>query len=104
MELTDFIIQGAYDYNTKSKASWYWSRKYGATTRLGCKYFVFTDYQKWCFGVFTEGHRSVERALPIEYLTKSPCSHANISPIMSFDAGKDGKSPSVLEALLYWTR
>lgn len=49
--------QGAYDYNTKSKASWYWSRKFGATKRLGCNYFVFTDYQKWCFGVFTEGHR-----------------------------------------------
>ncbi|GHJ89708.1 hypothetical protein NliqN6_6110 [Naganishia liquefaciens] len=83
----DLVVDGAYDYNTKSKASWYWSRKYGATKRLGCQYFVFTDYQKWCFGVFTEGH-----------------SHANISPVMPFDAGKDGKSPSVLEALLYWTR
>ncbi|KAJ9116146.1 hypothetical protein QFC20_000826 [Naganishia adeliensis] len=83
----DLVVDGAYDYNTKSKASWYWSRKYGATKRLGCNYFVFTDYQKWCFGVFTEGH-----------------SHANISPVMSFEAGKDGKSPSVLEALLYWSR
>ncbi|KAJ9111638.1 hypothetical protein QFC19_000994 [Naganishia cerealis] len=83
----ELVVDGAYDYNIKSKASWYWSRKYGATKRLGCNYFVFTDYQKWCFGVFTDGH-----------------SHANISPVMSFDAGKDGKSPSVLEALLYWTR
>ncbi|KAI5452438.1 hypothetical protein NCC49_000601 [Naganishia albida] len=83
----ELVVDGAYDYNTKSKASWYWSRKFGATKRLGCNYFVFTDYQKWCFGVFTEGH-----------------SHANISPVMTFEAGKDGKSPSVLEALLYWSR
>ncbi|KAJ9099813.1 hypothetical protein QFC21_003813 [Naganishia friedmannii] len=83
----ELVVDGAYDYNTKSKASWYWSRKYGATKRLGCKYFVLTDYQKWCFGAFTDDH-----------------THANISPVMTFDAGKDGKSPSVLEALLYWTR
>ena len=48
------MFQGKYRYNTKSKASWYWSRSYGASTRLGCQYYVLTDWQRWAFGVFDE--------------------------------------------------
>lgn len=47
-------LQGPYHYNIKSKASWYHSRNYRATKRLGCRYFIFTDYQRWLFGVFSE--------------------------------------------------
>jgi hypothetical protein len=79
----DFVVEGPYTYNTNSKASWYWSRKYGASVRLNTHYFVFTDYQRWAFGVFTEDRK-----------------HAQISPVMELDA----RDPTVLEALLYWTR
>lgn len=78
----DLVQEGPYRYNTKSKASWYISRKYGgelffflarqsprltwlicvplfriATKRLGCQFFAFTDYQRWCFGAFTSDRR-----------------------------------------------
>jgi hypothetical protein len=79
----EFVVDGPYKYNTKSKASWYWSRKYGASVRLNTRYFVFTDYQRWAFGVFTEDRK-----------------HAQISPVMELDA----RDPTVLEALLYWAR
>ena len=73
--------QGPYNYNTKSKASWYWSRSWGACERLGCKYYVLTDYQRWVFGTFDENK-----------------SHGFVSKIKAFS----DEEPSVGQALLYW--
>ena len=75
--------QGKYKYNTKSKASWYWSRSYGASSRLGCQYYVLTDWQRWAFGVFDESRE-----------------HGYVSPVWEFGA----KEPSVMQALFYWAR
>jgi hypothetical protein len=73
--------KGPYNYNTKSKASWYWSRSWGACERLGCKYYVLTDYQRWVFGTFDDNK-----------------SHGYVSKIKAFS----DEEPSVGQALLYW--
>jgi len=73
--------KGPYNYNTKSKASWYWSRSWGACERLGCKYYVLTDYQRWVFGTFDENK-----------------SHGYVSEIKAYS----DEEPSVGQALLYW--
>jgi len=73
--------KGPYNYNTKSKASWYWSRSWGACERLGCKYYVLTDYQRWVFGTFDDNK-----------------SHGYVSKIKAYS----DEEPSVGQALLYW--
>lgn len=75
--------QGAYRYNTKSKASWYWSRSWGATKRLGCQYYVLTDWQRWAFGVFDDKRE-----------------HGWVSPVVDYAA----EGPSVMQTLFYWAR
>lgn len=75
--------QGTYRYNTKSKASWYWSRSWGATNRLGCQYYVLTDWQRWAFGVFDEKRE-----------------HGWVSPVYSYSA----EEPSIMQMLFYWAR
>ena len=77
----EYVVTGPYNYNIKSKASWYWSRAYGASQRLGTKYWVLTDYQRWVFGKFDDDH-----------------SHGWVSPIITYDQ----TNPSVLQALFYW--
>ncbi|OCF78154.1 hypothetical protein I204_00091 [Kwoniella mangroviensis CBS 8886] len=79
----EYIVTSPYKYNIKSKASWYWSRSYNAAKRLGCQYYVLTDWQRWTFGYFNEDR-----------------THGWTSPILEYDAEK----PSVLQALLFWTR
>ncbi|GFZ42817.1 hypothetical protein JCM24511_00535 [Saitozyma sp. JCM 24511] len=79
----EYVATGPYTYNTKSKASWYWSRSWGATKRLGCHGWVLTDWQRWVFGCFDEGR-----------------THGWVSPIMRFDA----RSPSIGQAMLYWAK
>ncbi|KAH8079933.1 hypothetical protein HD553DRAFT_317964 [Filobasidium floriforme] len=79
----EYVYEGPYHYNIKNKASWYHSRNCKASRRLGCRYFVFTDYQRWLFGVFSEDY-----------------SHLNITPILPYTAS----NPTVLESLVYWTR
>jgi hypothetical protein len=78
---SDTDEKGPYNYNTKSKASWYWSRSWGACERLGCKYYVLTDYQRWVFGTFDDDK-----------------SHGYVSKIKAFS----DEEPSVGQALLYW--
>jgi len=75
--------KGDYHYNTKSKASWYWSRTWGAATRLNCKYWVLTDWQRWVYGSFDDDK-----------------THGYVSPIIS----SDSDSPYALQALFYWAR
>lgn len=77
----EYVVTGPYNYNTKSKASWYWSRSWGACERLGCKYYVLTDYQRWVFGTFDENK-----------------SRGYVSKIKAFS----DEEPSVGQALLYW--
>jgi hypothetical protein len=75
--------QGPYHYTTQNKASWYWSRTWGATKRLACTHWVLTDWKRWVFGTFNESR-----------------THGFVSPIIPFDA----QNPSILQALLYWSR
>lgn len=79
----EFVGEGPYVYNIKNKASWYHSRNHKASTRLDTQWFVFSDYQKWLFGVFDEKRE-----------------HVNITHVLPVTA----TSPTILEALLYWTR
>lgn len=79
----EYTVSGKYRYNTKSKASWYWSRQWGASMRLGCQYYVLTDWQRWAFGVFDEERK-----------------HGYVSPVWEFGQ----KEPSVMQALFYWAR
>lgn len=79
----EYIVTGPYSYNTKSKASWYWSRMWGACKRLQTKYFVLTDWQHWSFGCFNDDQ-----------------SHAWISPVLWYNA----MSPTINEALFYWAQ
>lgn len=79
----EFVYEGPYHYNINSKPSWYHSRIYKATERFNCRYFVFTDYQRWLFGVFSEDH-----------------SHVQITPILSYNSTK----PTITQALTYWAR
>jgi len=79
----EYVVSGDYRYNTKSKASWYWSRSYGATKRLGCQHYVLTDWQRWAFGVFDEKREN-----------------GWVSDIWKYDQ----KAPSVMQALFYWAR
>ncbi|ODO06324.1 hypothetical protein L198_01556 [Cryptococcus wingfieldii CBS 7118] len=79
----EYIATGPYHYETKSKASWYWSRSYGATKRLGCQYYVLTDWQRWTFGYFNkDGTRG----------WTSPVLHHN------------EQDPTIGHALFYWAR
>ena len=73
--------QGKYHYNTKSKASWYWSRSWGATRRLKCKYYVFTDWNRWVFGLFDDEGK-----------------HGWVSPVIP----NDSQTPTATQSLLYW--
>lgn len=77
----EFVVTGPYNYNIKSKASWYWSRTWGACKRLDTRWWVLTDWQKWIFGCFNDD-----------------MTHGWTSPIITYDS----KAPTVLEALLYW--
>lgn len=77
----EYVVTGPYHYNTKSKASWYWSRSWGACERLGCKYYVLTDWQRWVFGAFDEKKE-----------------HGWVSSVKSYA----DTEPSVGQALLYW--
>ncbi|WVR04016.1 hypothetical protein IAU60_001015 [Kwoniella sp. DSM 27419] len=79
----EYIVTGPYHYDTKSKASWYWSRSYGATKRLDCQYYVLTDWQRWTFGCFNQDR-----------------SHGWVSPMLEYNA----EDPSVMQALLFWAR
>lgn len=79
----EYVVNGPYHYNTKSKASWYWSRTWGACKRLDTRWFVLTDWQRWVFGKFNDDE-----------------SHAWVSPIMEYSA----QDPTVLQALFYWTQ
>ncbi|WVF66843.1 hypothetical protein IAT40_001585 [Kwoniella sp. CBS 6097] len=79
----EYIVSGPYRYDTRSKASWYWSRSYGATRRLGCQYYVLTDWQRWTFG----------------YINPDG-THGYASPILEDDAS----DPTVLQALIFWAR
>lgn len=51
--------------------------------RLGCQYYVLTDWQRWAFGVFDEERK-----------------HGYVSPVWEFGQ----KEPSVMQALFYWAR
>ena len=75
--------KGPYHYSTKSKASYYWSRTWGATKRLQCQYWVFTDWQRWTFGCFDQDRK-----------------HGWVSGVMGYDSIE----PSVLQALTYWSQ
>ncbi|ORX36378.1 hypothetical protein BD324DRAFT_491848 [Kockovaella imperatae] len=79
----EYVVSGSYHYDTRSRASWYWSRSWGATKRLGCDYWVLTDWQRWVFGKFD-----------------TPKEHGWVSPILNFDS----ENPSILQALFYWCR
>ncbi|KAK4689206.1 hypothetical protein P7C73_g908, partial [Tremellales sp. Uapishka_1] len=79
----EYVVSGPYYYNTKSKASWYWSRTWGATKRLECQYWVLTDWQRWSFGCFG-----------------SDRTHGLVSPLKTYD----NTSPSVVGCLLYWAK
>lgn len=106
---SEFSVGGKYKYNPKSRASWFWSRQWGGTRRLGVSHFVLTDYnvrpwppsathqqsladtsrtlcvppQNWVFGTFDKNGEV-----------------ADISPVVSSTT----KGPTVLEALTYWVR
>lgn len=82
-EGSELTTQGDYHYNTKSKASWYWSRTWGATKRLQCKYWVLTDWQRWVYGSFDDERQ-----------------HGYVSPIIS----SSSENPYALQALLFWAR
>ncbi|CAD6576840.1 MAG: hypothetical protein TREMPRED_001782 [Tremellales sp. Tagirdzhanova-0007] len=79
----EFVVTGPYHYSTKSKASYYWSRTWGATKRLQCQYWVFTDWQRWTFGCFDPDRK-----------------HGWVSGVMGYDSTQ----PSVLQALTYWSQ
>lgn len=79
----EYVVTGPYNYNTKSKASWYWSRMWGACKRLQTRYFVLTDWNRWSFGCFNEDQ-----------------SHAWISPVLWYNA----MGPTILESLFYWAQ
>lgn len=79
----EFVVSGPYRYNTNSKASWYWSRTWGACKRLDTRFWVLTDWQNWVFGKFNDDE-----------------SHGWVSPIFKYDA----TGPSVLESLFYWVQ
>ena len=75
--------KGSYHYETRSKASWYWSRTWGACKRLKCRYWVLTDWQRWVFGTFDEG-----------------LEHGWVSPIEPFGT----TDPSILQYLFFWAK
>ncbi|WVO17987.1 hypothetical protein L204_105685 [Cryptococcus depauperatus] len=79
----EYVVNGPYHYDIRSKASWYWSRSWGATKRLGCQYYVLTDWQRWTFGYFNEDG-----------------THGWTSPVMHHHE----QDPSVGHALFYWAR
>ncbi|KAK8861368.1 hypothetical protein IAR55_002187 [Kwoniella newhampshirensis] len=79
----EYTVNGRYRYDTRSKASWYWSRSWGAAKRLGCQYYVLTDWQRWTFGYFNK-----ERT------------HGWTSHVMPFNA----QDPSIAQALFFWCR
>ncbi|KAL7419787.1 hypothetical protein Q5752_005703 [Cryptotrichosporon argae] len=79
----EYVVTGPYHYATTSKASWYWSRTWGAARRLDAQYWVLTDWQRWTFGKFDEKRE-----------------HGWTSPILPYDA----TDPSVCEALYYWAQ
>jgi hypothetical protein len=77
----EYVVTGPYHYNIKNKASWYWSRTWGACKRLQTKYWVLTDWQRWAFGCFNDDG-----------------THAWVSPIMHYN----DQGPTILETLFYW--
>ncbi|RXK41434.1 hypothetical protein M231_01340 [Tremella mesenterica] len=79
----EFVVTGKYHYVTKNKASWYWSRTWGACNRLKCKYWILTDWQRWSFGCFDDA-----------------LEHGWVSPVMAYDAVE----PSVLQTIFYWAK
>ncbi|WOO78950.1 uncharacterized protein LOC62_02G002487 [Vanrija pseudolonga] len=79
----EFIVTGPFHYNAKSKASWWWSRQWGACKRLNTRWFAITDWKRWTFGCFSDDQ-----------------THAWISPIIQYDS----RDPTVLQALFYWAQ
>ncbi|KAK1920913.1 hypothetical protein DB88DRAFT_501487 [Papiliotrema laurentii] len=79
----EYVVTGPYRYNTKSKASWYWSRSWGAAKRLNCQYYVLTDWKRWVFGKFDEKRE-----------------HGWVSPLITSETSE----PYALQALLFWAR
>ncbi|WVQ83590.1 hypothetical protein IAT38_005731 [Cryptococcus sp. DSM 104549] len=79
----EYVVTGPYKYETRSKASWYWSRNYGAAKRLGCQYYVLTDWQRWVFGYFNKDR-----------------THGWTSPVLHFNE----QDPSIGQALFFWAR
>ncbi|KAE8540789.1 hypothetical protein D1P53_003153 [Cryptococcus gattii VGV] len=79
----EYVVSGPYHYETRSKASWYWSRAWGATKRLGCHYYVLTDWQRWTFGYFNEDR-----------------THGWTSPVLHFNE----QNPSIGHSLFFWAR
>lgn len=112
---SEFSVSGKYKYNPKSRASWFWSRQWGGTRRLGISHFVLTDYNVCPPSV--QGHLPPYLALLSDSLTTllsnilvhqnwvfgtfdKDGAVANISPVVSSTT----KGPTVLEALTYWVR
>lgn len=79
----EYVVTGPYHYNTKSKASWYWSRTWGACKRLDTRWWVLTDWQRWVFGKFNDDQ-----------------THGWVSPVLEHNSS----DPTVLQALFYWTQ
>jgi hypothetical protein len=52
---SEFSVGGKYNYNPKSRASWFWSRQWGGTRRLGVSHFILTDYNVSTFPLEQNG-------------------------------------------------